>query len=288
MTTEYVDFKPKWPKDSSFVLPDVPMTGSEPPYEPRLPTRLLPSDGGNRISVNTLTDTAKITQRVLQYVGHDLAHGTHIGFSDLRTLDSQVALLAAMKIEPFEEGSFVIPAVLSEKPIQIGEKTFNGRNVLERFSEIMAMIEESKNPKTSIGLLQSVHELGRIVRREAEIEYWPSWSSSFSRIRVNERFLKNAAEAKESLRGVSIIPDQVEGRLVGLDIVKGTLRITWSQDNRMTVSGTFEDLMQPILMSSLGENVRLWGVIEFRRRKPHHIRTFTVERIEDNHSSEPV
>src|SRR5688572_27148724 len=105
---------PKWAIAGSPALDDPPFTGAVPELAPRLPIRLLPRENGHVITALTLGQVATATQRILNYASYEVIHGPSPEFADLRSAESEVIALAQLEVEPFEEGSFVIPARLSE------------------------------------------------------------------------------------------------------------------------------------------------------------------------------
>jgi hypothetical protein len=125
--SNYVEFAPAWLQRNAGhpEIEETPCTGSQPEYAPRLPIRLFPSNISNSLSALTLSQTVACTQKILNYVSYEVVNGIQHYFSDLRSINEGVASLGKLSIDPFEEGSFVIPARLPAEPIEIqdlGEK----------------------------------------------------------------------------------------------------------------------------------------------------------------------
>ncbi len=247
--------------------------------------RLLPFAGGHSVSSSTVRDSIDVTQRILSYVGHDLVLGPQAEFDDLRRTDErgkQIKELARMQIEPFEEGSFVIPCVLSEQSVVFDGRELSGHDVLARFVDVMESIgtERANELPVSIGLLQTIEDLGRITRREANIEYAPNAKNHRQKLFVDDRFLETVTTARKHRLCPTSRPDAVEGYLIALDVEKGHLRLKLKDDHKSVVKGTFERLAEPKLIQCFNRLVRLSGVVEYVNNHPRHIRTFFAELLE--------
>lgn len=287
MSNSSSEFIPRWARQSAGdyeSLGSMPHSGVQPEYRPKLVTRLLPADGGSLISARTLVDTANTTQRVLQYVGQELAFGPNSASTDLRTIGKEIADLSAMKVEPFEEGSFIIPAILPEEVFEINGKKLTGSDVLERFYALLEAFSGNTDGQQSVslGLVQSVYDLGRIVRREAAVEYTPIWGHSglqnTKSFVVDASFIDHVSKIKATLVDRNVTPNSLKGRLTALDINRSSLSLTLP--DKSTVKGSFELLMQPTLIDCMNEWVEVWGVVESMGGNPTFIRVFTVERLE--------
>jgi len=100
------------------------------------------------------------------------------GLCDLRSAGPEVFALARLTVEPFEEGSFVIPAKLEAIGVHVPaagheQHTVTAQNVVNRFDAILTVFGKPQ-PATevSIGALQAIEALGRIIRRGAgSVEY---------------------------------------------------------------------------------------------------------------------
>src|SRR5205807_443178 len=118
----YYDSGPGWARSAKKRTPvdEPPTIGLALPSAPRLPTRIIPQDDGRTISALSLCDAVDTTQRIVNYASYEAVNGVHLGFTDLRSTEAQPALrLAKLRIEPFEDGSFVIPATLPEETLPV-------------------------------------------------------------------------------------------------------------------------------------------------------------------------
>jgi hypothetical protein len=283
-----VDFKPRWMRDLSDedrrILDDFSASGSIPPGAPRINARLLPFGGSNRISAKTLGEAIGLTQSIVQYAGYDLYHGINPDFVDLRSLSAPLVNLTRLVIEPFEEGSFVIPARLEATPLAVeGEeqpRNVTAEGVVKRFDEILtALRTPSSTPQVSIGAIQAVESLGRVIRREAEAIEFASFDSLGQPqlpIRVDEGYIARVQKVRESRRPSQARLETLAGTLTALDIVAETLHLRLHTSGER-VKGRFSMLFQSTLVERLGQQVRLHGVVERRGRRPISIRVESVE-----------
>ena len=283
----YLNKTPKWAQDEAedpSVLDDTPLIGIEPPYAPRLPTRLVPPDNMHSISGLTLKDTVEITQKILTYAAQEAAFGVQFEFSDLRSVNADVANLARLWIEPFETGSFVIPARLEERSIKVntpsGDITLSSRQILNRFVLAMEGIPAIPEFSASIGLVNSVEDLGRILKREATaIEYLPvGYSNTTNQTRsifVDAEFVSRVSDNRKRRLDMSYTPDALQGRLLAVDISAATLKLRL--DDGSEIRGTFERTAAENIVSSLGERVSLQGVVARKNKRPTSIRAFICE-----------
>jgi hypothetical protein len=281
-------FVPRWATKSAArydELGEMPNIGIQPELIPRLPMRLLPFTNGHSVSSSTVRDSIDVTQRIFSYVGHDLVLGPQAEFDDLRRTDErgrQIKELARMQIEPFDEGSFVIPFVLSEQLVNFDGRELSGHDVLARFVDVMESLgtERANEQPISIGLLQTIEDLGRITRREANIEYSATVKNRRQKLVVDGRFLETVATARKRRLCPTSRPDSVEGYLIAIDLEKGHLRLKLKDGHKSVVKGTFERLAEPKLIECVNRLVRLSGVIEYVNNRPSHIRTFFAELLE--------
>jgi hypothetical protein len=110
-----VEFRPRWWReraDRDPLLEEGPLAGSIPEGPPRIHTRLMLPGGSSGMSARTLSEAVDLTQTLAQYAGYDVWHGVNPDFADLRSAGAEVLQLARLTVEPFPEGSFVIPAKL--------------------------------------------------------------------------------------------------------------------------------------------------------------------------------
>jgi len=268
----------------------LPNLGFPPVLAPRLVTRISPKGSTSQISALTLGDTLSATQRLLNYAGYELVRGIKLDFADLRAIDSKVSQLTKLSVEPFEDGSFVIPATLSED-VEVaaevnGESTsFRADDVLQRFSDILEGIKQRpKDFSVCLGALQVIEELGKVLNREASFVEYSSVGASKSPTErrvfiVDLAFVNMAIESRKHRLDPKAIIDTLEGQLTAVDISTGKLKV--ELPSRETISGTFSPLVQDQVIRSLGRNVRLAGTVEYRLQKPRSIKVNEVELIED-------
>jgi hypothetical protein len=294
-SSNLVNFEPKWAREGLRRISapdDMPNLGFPPILAPRLPTRIVPKNNTNQISVITLVETVSATQRLLYYAGYETVHGVRLDFADLRQIDSQISVsqISKLNVEPFEEGSFIIPASLSEEEeIEVtkdGEKiTFRAQDVLQRFVDILEGVSTGRPDfPVCIGALQVIEDLGKVLNREANIlEYSPAGFSRSPSERKNlvvDRILVDFAAASRKYRlSPQSISDLLEGQLTAVDIIRGSLKL--KLPNRDSISGTFTDQIQDHIIRYLGRQIRLSGIVEYKQKKPTSIRANDVELIED-------
>jgi hypothetical protein len=284
----FVDFEPAWLKSKSAArdfLADTPALGVIHASAPKLPTRIVPRDGGNTISVLTLIDTVAATQRILNFASYEAIYGVHLDFSDLRSLESHVLELAKMHVEPFEDGSFVIPASLGQDgfgvTVEGTKKELYPADVLSRFVDMMdGVARDGPRFQACIGAIQAIEELGKVLRREAAtIEYYPigfgGYCQSPKRIHVDQAYVDLVSAARKSRQDPRIKPDHLEGTLTAVDLIRGTFKV--KTEERQTISGTYTPFMEDRMISSLGRPVRLFGDAEYRHFRIRSLRAVDIE-----------
>lgn len=277
-------FRPRWWKAGSArdnPLSETPTTGFEPHRAPRIPTRILPTHGGSYLSASTLKDTIDCTQRILRYVSYEVVHGVQPEFGDLRSAEESVLELAQLNVEPFEEGSFVIPAVMSEDEVLIGNVSYRSQQVLDRFAEVITNIGNAKFP-TSIGLVNAIEELGKITRREADrIEYYPTVSYQFESptLTVDEDYIRIVSRSREERQNPSIRPDHVRGVITAVDLVKGTFNLRLM--DRTSVRGRYEAFIAEQMARALNREVEISGVVESINNRDSFVRAFSLRFLDD-------
>jgi hypothetical protein len=289
----FVDFVPRWARNKTNDLSateDTPNTGMQPPLAPKLPARIVPRDNGHTISAKTLTETVEITQKLLWYASYDAVHGVDTDFSDLRRVESPIFELGRLYIEPFESGSFVIPAELKEGPFSIptneGRQDFYASAVLGRFVAIMDNVLDGRaDANVSIGALKEIKSLTGILGREADrIEFrpvgFPGALTSPREIRVDVKYLEKASSLVLSRQERVSKPSYLEGRLVAVDL------LTKKQDDKkkmkvilptgQVVDGFFLPLLTGEMVKCLNKRVRVEGTVTFIRGVPIRIDAISV------------
>lgn len=271
-----VNFKPRWMQSLSpedrVILANAPTLGDLPTEPPQVCTRILPRDNSCRLSAKTVSEAIDLTQNLVNYAGHDVYHGLNPDFADLRSLSTEVIEFSRLTLEPFEEGSFVIPARLEANPLEAPTKSGSSRSlttdrVAQRFAEILEKVDSGSDATgVSIGALLTIKALGRVLRREAgSIEYtaFDSRRKPLSKLTVHDRFVERVGEVLLSRRPSHEKTDTLDGKVTALDVVDGTLLLTRSGAKRR-VKGTFSPMLHPTLLQSLGKRVRLQGMVSQR------------------------
>lgn len=288
---EIVDFKPRWMRERTAadrILDETPSVGSLAEVWPRINARLLPIGGSNCVSAKTLGEAIQLTQSLVQYAGYDVYHGINPDFADLRSLSSPLMNLTKLSIAPFEEGSFVIPARLEANPLAAEDteqpRQVTTEDVVKRFDEILVSLQKpSSAVQVSIGAIQTVEELGRVIRRETDaIEFasFDSLGNSRDSLRVDKAYVDRVQKVRESRQPTRAKLETLEGTLTALDIVRATLHLSLDGD-KGRVHGTYPMLFQPSLMGCLGKRVRIHGPVERRGRRILSVQVVVIESLEE-------
>lgn len=274
-------FRPRWQRDASLetkaALADTPATGSRPLEWPKIITRLLPFDGLNTLAAHTLSEVIELTQRLAHYAAFDAIRGFNPDFADMRSMGAEVLAFSKLTIEPFESGSFVIPARL-ESPDYVennnNKTSVSAESVGHRFGAILEEVASGETTTSvSIGALQTVQQLNRTLKREANaIEY-----STFDRLDcrmsfhvVDRAFIDRVDSVIKKRQPSTQKVDSLEGEVTALDISKGELQLTLT-NQRQRVKGTFHLMLHPTLLDALGKRVRLFGTVNYSGRRPASI-----------------
>jgi len=247
---------------------------------PRLPTRVLPENGSSSLSAISTADLILLNQRMMQFVGFDLAYGIQ-QFNDLRQLPADLRKLTRIRIEPFQEGSFIIPAVLENEPVDVmtgsGKKRYTGHDIIEKFAEVLHGIERhGAGYATSIGMRQSLRDLAPILRREkANVEYQPSTRVSLDPIFVTADLLKDLETAYVAMVVQSTATQKIEGLVTEVDLAKGTFHL--HLDGGDTIEGRYSDFIRNVAPSILGQRVICNGQVQSKNSVPYFISAFDIE-----------
>ncbi len=206
-----VDFKLRWMRELSdedrHILDDFSHSGSLAEVPPRINARLLPVGGSNKVSARTLSEAISLTQSIVQYAGYDVYHGINPDFADLRSLSEALVHLTRLSIEPFEEGSFVIPARLEANPLATEDaqpaRQVTAEDVVKRFDDILESLQNPASAvQVSIGAIQTVEALGRVIRREAEAIEFSSFDTLGQprrSLRVDQVYIDRVHQVRDSL-----------------------------------------------------------------------------------------
>ena len=289
---KHVDFKPRWMRDLSEedrrILDETPAIGSLTEVSPRINARVIPLGGSDRLSAKTLSEALSLTQAIVQYAGYDVYHGVNPDFADLRSLSADLVSFTKLSVEPFEEGSFIIPTRLEANPLAVEgavqPRWVTAEEVVKRFDEILASLREQPSaPQVSIGAVQAVESLGRVIRREAEAIEFASFDAlgqPRQPFRVDEEYVGRVQKVREARRPTRAKLETLEGQVTALDIREGKLQLS-IDGRRRRVIGHFALMFLPSLMESLGRRVRLQGYVQWRRSMPASIQVVNAELLGD-------
>jgi hypothetical protein len=256
--------------------------GIEPDYAPRLPIRMVPSDGRHSLSAATVRDIIDTTQKIITYVAYEVVNGVRADFANLKLVDRSIVDYSTLQIEPFQEGSFYIPTALTEESAKVKtngkECDLSGSQIIERFADVMQNADQD-NLNASIGLVQAIENLGIVLRREVDlIEYHPvgfkGAAGTKKVISVNQKFVGKVSETRKRRQDPKEMPDVIDGVLTAVDLTNGKLKL---ETESGTISGTFSSFMTDTLVESLRKKVRISGVVEYKNSKPKFIRAFFFE-----------
>jgi hypothetical protein len=281
-----VGFKPRWLREQTEEdrrLDAEPMVGAIPQGPPRINTRLVLPSGVYSVSFKTLSEAIELTQTILQYASCDVLYGLNPDFADLRSVGREAAELAKLTADPFEEGSFIIPARLESDEVEAQvpgqRRKVTTQDVADRFQAMLGAFYDAAAISTvSIGAVQAIESLGRVIRREASaVEY--AMLDNIGRpappILVTEEVINRVAKVRQTRRSSRAELETLDGTITALDIVQATLQLNLA-DSGQRVKGTFSPLFQPTLVERLGRRVQLQGQVERRGRRILSIRVESV------------
>ncbi|WP_397570450.1 hypothetical protein [Schlesneria sp. T3-172] len=261
-------------------------TGVQPDFAPRLSIRVIPTSNKSSLTATTLRDVLDQTQRIVTYSAYEVVNGVRLDFSDLRQVDTKIVEFATLQVEPFEEGSFIIPTAMKDAPTSIknnvAEREYTCNEVIQRFSEVFHGIGD-QSKQASIGLIQSIESLGAILNREAErIEYSPigipGESERHKVITVDRDFIHKVSEVRKQRTDPKDVADSLKGTLVAVDMARATFKLElWP---RKTIQGTFSPFMADVMAQSLRKKVSVEGVVQYVNETPRSIRAFFATQIE--------
>lgn len=285
------DFRPKWyttarPEDL-VGLESEPWIGSQPLVFPRVTTRIIPLSGTAALSAKALSEIIENTQKVANYAAYDVVNGLNPEFADLRSMGQELLKFSLLTVEPFEEGSFVIPARFEAAALEaVGDRnrTVTTDEVAERFQEIFKALNTSA-PSTgvSLGALQTVDALTRTLEKiSADLEFTAtnSYSEPFELVRTDAQYRARVQSVIRHRRPTSQCLETLEGRVTALDIVQGKLLLSMAGPEDR-IRGAFPTTLHPKLMESLGRQVQLFGLIERRGGRPVRINIQDSETLDD-------
>ncbi|MGL6074452.1 MAG: hypothetical protein ACRC8S_09860 [Fimbriiglobus sp.] len=281
-----VAFKPRWPvtlsPEEEALVDNFTVSGSVPPEAPRIDTRILPRDRSCSLSLRSLGEVAELTQKLADFAGYDVIHGPNPDFADLRSLKSDLTNFTRLTSEPFEVGSFVIPASLQANPYILDHRTIETDKIAERFGDILSLLDREAAPtEVSVGSLQTLEALARVLKREATAIEFSTRNSDRKQLvnfEVSERFIGRVREVLVRRRPTQAQLETLVGRVTELDIVEGKLLLS-VPDLSQRVKGSFSHMFTPTLLESLNQVVKLEGQVERNSKRPVMIHIHSVELI---------
>ncbi len=131
----------------------------------------------------------------------------------------------------------------------------------------------------SIGALQTLEALGRVLNREAagiEFSTVDSFRTPLGQFLIDNRFVGKVRTVLVRRRPSQDKLEMVEGRITALDVVQGTLLLSVPNVSRR-VKGDFSSMFTPSLLEAMNGEVRLQGVVERRGKQPAVIHIQRVE-----------
>lgn len=285
------DFRPRWyleaTSEERSTFHDEPWIGHQPLVYPRITTRIVPPHDDPTLSAKTLSEIVECTQKIAHYAANDVVNGLNPEFSDLRSVRRELLAFSLLSIEPFEEGSFVIPSRLEAPPIESteeGASTATTDQVVQRFHEILKSLNSGAlNASVSLGALHTVDALAHTVEKvgaNLEISATDSRSKSLERIYTAADFRPRIQRMIQRRRTTYQTLQQLEGRVTSLDIEQGKLLLSTSLSSERT-AGSFPMTLHPKLLESLGRHVRLFGLIDWVSDMPKSINIQDSEFLDD-------
>jgi len=278
------EFQPRWYRNATSevrnALADFAGSGSKPHNWPRIVTRVLPSSGSSALAAHTVSEVIDLTQKLANFAAYDAVRGPNPDFADMRSMGADVLAFSRLTIEPFEEGSFVIPARLESADFILGEsnpsesETGNARpeaisaeRIASRFGSILDEIATGGATHTiSSGALQTVQQLNRALKREAaaiEFVTFDRREQQSSYRSIDRDFIERVDRVIQERRPSNVQLDTVEGTVTALDIHKGELLLSIS-GQKQRVKGSFHTMLHPTLLESLGKRIRLFGRLNYK------------------------
>lgn len=285
------NFRPRW-MDSPTTndlrnIEDHSWIGGKPLDYARIVVRLMPSRSSSAISARTLWEVVEHAQKLSSYATYDVANSPNPDFADLRSMGADLAKFSNLTIEPFEEGSFVIPTRLEAAPMELaGEtnRTITTDDLVKRFQEILLSLNQTSSVVTdiSIGALQTIDSFNKVLDRaqaKVELASSTSWSESLPVFESSDEFQLRVEKVLVNRRPTLEKLESIEGRITAFDILKGELMLSVDGlSNR--VKGTFSKTLQTKLMLALDQRVRLLGFIERRGNNPKRINIQDTELLD--------
>lgn len=238
---------------------------------------MLPSSGSNSLGANTVSEVIELTQKMANYVAFDEVCGTNPDFADMRSMGAELLAFSRLTIEPFEEGSFIIPARFESPDLienDLQETAISAERIANRFGRIFEEIgSQDSSTSVSIGALQTMQQLNRTLNREASVIEFSTFDryerpSGFQR--VDKAFVKKVDAVVKNRQPSILKLESLRGHVTALDIEKGELRLSLAtQKDR--VKGTFPMMLHPTVLVSLGHEMEVYGKVSYKNGRPDSI-----------------
>lgn len=278
---------PRWfrsgdPED--LVVADMPEVGYTPDLPPRIATRVIPKDGSNGLSFDSISDIVQSIQHAVVSVAHELAYGVDKMFSDMRKIEKGLIQFARIHSEPLEPGSFVIPAELDDTEAEFDGKTITTRQIVERFEEVMVGLGQNGAAiETNLAVLQAIVDLDKVLKRDVDrIELTPNASPTKAadgrRIIVDSFYVSEVSYARKKRLHKRVEFLSVTGTLRAVDTTQFKLKIELS-DSRIIIPGEYAEALQPRMILFLGKPVKITGDVTYLHGFARHIKVFHVDEV---------
>lgn len=262
-------FIPKWLREESFENDEAfLMAGSIPDSDPRILTRLVPNDHGYRLAAPIVADIIKYKQDLAFFAAQDIADNYNPDFSDVKALDPLLAKRATLLIEPFEAGSFVIPARLEISGDEaVADALPTAEAIVDRFNEILTAIDDPRRlASLSRGALKTCLSLGKVLDRGVEAiefttydrEYRAKPTFMYNRERVLR--VKTVLDKRGDNAPKKIAYREIRGTLTSIDLQTSKFQVSVANSaKRILGTAVFFDLLE--IRDRLGEEIVFEGEI---------------------------
>jgi hypothetical protein len=288
------DFVPRWARAASSehleAVGDTPFTGGRPYDWPRIVARALPSTGRNCLDSKSVVEIIEMSQRLTQYAACDEILGFNPNFADLRQLEGSIVALSKLTIDPFEEGSFVIPARFEADDLDTSElrtdttaepKLVSTEQIATRFGTILESVITDATT-ISIGALETIKQMHRTLKRDViAIEF-----ATFDRLEQRRKFqlvdpsyMQRVDSAIKHRQTTVTRLEYLSGRITALDLHREELKLSIA-GQRDRVEGKFQAFLHQTLLDALGKKVELYGKVDFRGGRPKSISIHQAEILE--------
>ncbi|WP_417734553.1 hypothetical protein [Rosistilla oblonga] len=283
-------FAPRWYRNADqqtrAALAETSLLGVPAPQSPQIITRLLPNAGGQTLAASAVAKVIELTQRLAHYAAQDLVVGINPNFADMRSISAEVQAFSRLAIEPFEEGSFVIPTQLESQDFETesGDQIAT-EQIAQRFSDILLTISSGQRAtEISIGALQTVRQLNATINTAASVVEYQTidrFQQATAAMRVDAEFMGRVRKIIDGRQPSAERLDSLTGTVTALDILRGQIQLT-VDDRKQRIKGSFHKMLQPTMLESLGRVVKLYGAISYKHDQPVEISIQEAELIDED------